>query len=240
MASKRKKVKDIFDIKDINSVDQLWMCYVNVAKMLIARGSTEKSIVDVTKTELIDFKNTINQNNNAVPTITCNNDKRGCTTFVTIYPLDTVQKDAILSHINGLITQEIPENYYHNVIFVATEKSLPKLKKILSDNPFVKSENKKIKYESFQIDTFFENIIDNILCPKMRELSKQEIDALVASDPTLNVEELPILLSSDAMAMFYSFPLNAVIEVQRNDEVFATGMTAYRIVKSFRQISMRL
>jgi hypothetical protein len=73
----------------------------------------------------------------------------------------------------------------------------------------------------------------------MRELTSDEVLALQESDPTINIKDLPILLTSDAMSMFYGFPINSIIEVTRDDEVFATGMTAHRIVQSMRQVSMR-
>jgi DNA-directed RNA polymerase subunit H (RpoH/RPB5) len=207
--------------------------------MLVARGCSDKRLSEIEEMSSLQFKNMVNDNNNTIPHITTINKRRNYKVSVILYPLDSVQKEALLNHINAIISTPIDEAQQYNIIFVATAKSLPKIKKILADRPFVKSENKKIVYESFQIDNFFENIIDNELCPKMRELTSDEVLALQESDPTINIKDLPILLTSDAMSMFYGFPINSIIEVTRDDEVFATGMTAHRIVQSMRQVSMR-
>jgi DNA-directed RNA polymerase subunit H (RpoH/RPB5) len=234
--SRKRSTKDLFVIDNINLIQQHWTCYVNIGKMLRARGCDYDETEDIINISFIDFKKMLADTDNVIPVITIENENRKYLTHVTMYPLDTVQKKSILVHLENLISQDLLDGYSHNIIFVGTDKSTPKIKKIFADRPFVKGSGKRIIYETFLLSFFFENLIDNHLVDPTREVPKEEIAELVAKDPTFVVTALPVLLTTDPISAYYGFPSGTVVEVKRTDEVFATGMTMYRYVMSQRQL----
>jgi len=234
---KRTSKKTSFAVDEPDSLYQIWTCYINIGKMLKNRGCIESEVDELTDLDFETFKKEVEDNGMVVPSFSVENERRKYLSHVTIYPLDQVVKKNVLVNIEEMLNVELPDDYTHNIIFIGTEKSTSKIKKILNDKPFAK-EYGKIIYESLSLAFFYDDKVSNEICDPMRELIQEEVENLKHNDSGFDPKHLPYLLTSDPMCMYYGFPTGTIVEVIRKDEVFGE-MTAYRIVQTIRQVTAR-
>jgi len=234
---KRSTKKTSFAIDEPDSLYQIWTCYINIGKMLKNRGCIIEDVDELTNMDFETFKKEVEDNDMVVPSFSVENERRKYLSHVIIYPLDQVVKKNVLINIEEMLNTELPDDYIHNIIFIGTEKSTSKIKKILNDKPFAK-EYGKIIYESLSLAFFYDDKVSNVICDPMRELSQEEIEELKHNDSGFDPKNLPTLLTSDPMCMYYAFPIGTIVEIIRTDDVFVK-MTAYRIVKTIRQVTAR-
>jgi DNA-directed RNA polymerase subunit H (RpoH/RPB5) len=234
---KRTTKKTSLAIDEPDSLYQIWTCYINIGKMLKNRGCIPSEVEELTDVDFDTFKKEVEDNDMVVPSFSVENERRKYLSHVIIYPLDQVVKKNVLVNIEEMLSAELPEDYVHNIIFIGTEKSTSKIKKILNDKPFSK-EYGKIIYESLSLAFFYDDKVSNVICDPMRELSQEEVEDLKYNDSGFDPKNLPILLTSDPMCMYYGFPTGTIVEVIRTDDVFVQ-MTAYRIVQTIRQVTAR-
>lgn len=234
--SKAKAKSGVFTV-DPNDLLSIWNYYKNVGKMLVNRGCDKDQILEFTGLPFVEFRELAEQHDMSIIPLVVDNNRRKYVTSVTLYTLDKVDAKNILSHVEELLAEPLPEGYMHNIIFIAKEKFVSKIKKIFAERPFFK-EYGKINYETFDLAFFYDDKISNIMCVPIRELSQAEVQHLKETDRGFNPDSLPALLTSDPMCMYCGFPIGTVVEIKEEDEVFGT-MTMHRIVTTLRGFNMR-
>jgi len=227
-----------FAIDKPDKMESFHLNYVNIGKMFKNRGIEDKVIEDMINMDYATFRKMVEDNNMSIPQINVVNEHRKYLTHIIIYPMDQVQKNKIMTAIKKIVSAKLPgPEYSHNVVFIGTEKSETKIKKHTIGNPFSRSDN-KVVYQTFGLDFFDENIVDNELCDPMFEVSQEEYDEYVLKNPGFIKDDLPVILMNDPIVIYYGWPKNTLIKIKRKDEVDVVGCDAYRVTRTLKsQIS---
>ena len=124
-----------------------------------------------------------------------------------------------VSNLKTLITELIEYDIVKSndtIIFIVKDK-INNLDSFYSlFNSFL--ESNQIFIQIFSIDNLIRNITNHELVPKMRIISKEELEIVKKKYNIENNSNLPLILKSDPAAMFYGVKSGDVIEITRTSE----------------------
>ena len=124
-----------------------------------------------------------------------------------------------VSNLKTLITELIEYELvkpYDDIIFIVKDKinNLEPFYNLF--NSFL--ETNKIFIQIFSIDNLIRNITNHELVPKMRIVSEKEKEDIKKKYNIENNSNLPLILKSDPVAMFYGIKSGDIIEITRTSE----------------------
>ena len=141
-----------------------------------------------------------------------NNTDKQC---VLKYIISRVRVSNLKTLITELIEYELVKTY-DDIIFIVKDKinNLEPFYNLF--NSFL--ETNKIFIQIFSIDNLIRNITNHELVPKMRILSEKEKEDIKKKYNIENNSNLPLILKSDPVAMFYGIKSGDFVEITRTSE----------------------
>lgn len=197
-----------------------------ILEMMMLRGYQTEKYINYSSTELdIMLKNMdkkINYNNMPLDMVFDHNETdKQC---VLKYIISRVRVSNLKTLITELIEYEIVKPN-DDVIFIVKDKinNLESFYNLF--NSFL--ETNKIFIQIFSIDNLIRNITNHELVPKMRIISEKEKEEIKKKYNIENNSNLPLILKSDPVAMFYGIKSGDFVEITRTSETSGTYI-AYR------------
>jgi len=197
-----------------------------ILEMMMLRGYQTEKYNNYSSTELdIMLKNMdkkINYNNMPLDMVFDDNETdKQC---VLKYIISRVRVSNLKTLITELIEYEIVKPN-DDVIFIVKDKinNLESFYNLF--NSFL--ETNKIFIQIFSIDNLIRNITNHELVPKMRIVSEKEKVEIKKKYNIENNSNLPLILKSDPVAMFYGIKSGDFVEITRTSETSGTYI-AYR------------
>ena len=131
------------------------------------------------------------------------------------YIISRVRVSNLKTLISELIEYEIVKPY-DDIIFIVKDKinNLETFYNLF--NSFLETNN--IFIQIFSIDNLIRNITNHELVPKMRIISEEEKEKIKKKYNIENNSNMPLILKSDPVAMFYGIKSGDFVEITRTSE----------------------